>query len=536
MKTLFCNLFLFVSMMSCTFEVDKPNNWGEYDSDATVDIVADDDLYGDAHGESVMGDGIITPTEVTPDTPDIEPADKLPDKCLEVTCDDSNPCTDDECVEGDCVFAPNIAPCDDGNPCTVNDTCQDKACVGEAVPCECQSDEDCDKLEDGNLCNGTLVCKQMVCVVNEATKITCPPTGNPCTTNTCNTETGECELDVVNGNACDDNDACTSGDVCADGLCNGLPVTCDDSNPCTDDECVVGMCQHPVIAGCCLTAGNCYDDNPCTNDWCTDNVCAWTPIPSCCLSANDCLDANVCTSEKCINNKCTITPVVSCCNVDDECSDKDACNGTELCVGHKCKPGPILVCDDNDVCITDSCNPTTGCVYTPVAGCCNNDVECDDGIACNGSESCIGHICLNINGDVDCDGVADNADNCPLKANPNQADVDADGTGDVCDTSKDCHISESVKMKYLPATYVNSGDGDSWGCIRGCANTSEKLVCVYAKSPNVYCLNYDNDMDGVLPPADCNNGNTYISDQCWSEIGFTPSLCSEAGWTVAVLP
>jgi hypothetical protein len=35
--------------------------------------------------------------------------------------------------------------------------------------------------------------------------------------------------------------------------------------------------------------------------------------------------------------------------------------------------------------------------------------------------------------DLDCDGVLDLADNCPLSANANQQDSDGDGIGDVCD-------------------------------------------------------------------------------------------------------
>ena len=444
-------------------------------------------------------------------------------------CNDGNLCTDDACDAGTCVFTPNTATCDDSDPCTVNDTCLNKACVGEVVPCECQSDENCNKLEDGNLCNGTLVCKQMVCVVNEATKITCPPTGNPCTTNTCDPNTGECEISVVNGNACDDGDLCTSGDVCADGWCMGQPVSCNDSNPCTDDSCQDGVCQHPVIAGCCLTAGNCHDDNPCTNDWCTDNVCAWTLVLSCCLSADDCVDANVCTSEKCINNKCTTTPVASCCNVDDECSDKDACNGTEACAGHKCTLGPTPICNDNDVCTTDLCDKVIGCQHAPVLGCCNKDVECDDGVACNGAESCIGHICLNVNSDVDCDGVADNADNCPLMANPDQTDVDADGTGDVCDPTKECYYSKNEKNKYLPIGFNNPYD-----CTRGCA-VKEKLVCVFLPNPNAYCATHDSDYDGVMPPLDCHEANASIKLECWWP-NEPPPICDKAGWTATVLP
>jgi RTX calcium-binding nonapeptide repeat (4 copies)/Thrombospondin type 3 repeat len=37
--------------------------------------------------------------------------------------------------------------------------------------------------------------------------------------------------------------------------------------------------------------------------------------------------------------------------------------------------------------------------------------------------------------DTDDDGVADNADNCPNLANPDQTDTDGDGTGDACDST-----------------------------------------------------------------------------------------------------
>ena len=37
--------------------------------------------------------------------------------------------------------------------------------------------------------------------------------------------------------------------------------------------------------------------------------------------------------------------------------------------------------------------------------------------------------------DTDSDGVADNIDNCPVNANPNQEDIDGDGIGDACDSA-----------------------------------------------------------------------------------------------------
>ncbi len=47
---------------------------------------------------------------------------------------------------------------------------------------------------------------------------------------------------------------------------------------------------------------------------------------------------------------------------------------------------------------------------------------------------------VDVSGDVDQDGVADDADNCPIVANPDQLDTDADLIGDACDpdfTDKD---------------------------------------------------------------------------------------------------
>lgn len=38
--------------------------------------------------------------------------------------------------------------------------------------------------------------------------------------------------------------------------------------------------------------------------------------------------------------------------------------------------------------------------------------------------------------DVDCDGIRNVADNCPLAFNPDQKDVDHDGVGDSCDSDK----------------------------------------------------------------------------------------------------
>ncbi len=137
-----------------------------------------------------------------------------------VICDDDNLCTDDSCDPdtGDCVFEPTDVDCDDNDVCTVDDQCADGACAGIAVDCGCETDTDCDDLEDGDLCNGTLFCdttlQPNVCKVDPATIIECPDPGAddpdaPCLQPECGgaecpalSETEDCVL--ASGTDCED--------------------------------------------------------------------------------------------------------------------------------------------------------------------------------------------------------------------------------------------------------------------------------------------------------------------------------------------
>ena len=53
---------------------------------------------------------------------------------------------------------------------------------------------------------------------------------------------------------------------------------------------------------------------------------------------------------------------------------------------------------------------------------------------------------LSADSDTDGDGVNDEADNCLLTANTNQADFDGDGLGDACDTNADNDLSWTSSM------------------------------------------------------------------------------------------
>ena len=191
-----------------------------------------------------------------------------------LVCDDGNLCTDNACDPGiGCVVTFNDAPCDDGNECTDNDGCTLGQCGGAPVEgCSCETDADCAELDDGDPCNGTLVCASSKCVVKADSAVVCAPDqDSPCSVNACNPATGACEMTpATDGKPCEDSDACTTGEACTAGVCGGgESAVCDDGNPCTDDSCATDF-------GCVAEPNTelCDDGDPCTvGDSCADGLC-----------------------------------------------------------------------------------------------------------------------------------------------------------------------------------------------------------------------------------------------------------------------
>jgi hypothetical protein len=206
----------------------------------------------------------------------------------------------------------NQAQCDDGNPCTVGDVCAVGKCSAGANNCGCQADGDCAAQEDGDLCNGTLVCDKgklpYVCVVAAKTVVACDLSKDTtCSATVCNGKSGACEkVLAVDGKGCDaDGSVCTVGDACKGGVCGaGQAADCDDKNACTQDSC-------DGKKGCVSTAA---------------------------ALGTSCSDGNACT-------------------VGDQCG----ANG-------QCSPGKVQVCDDNNACTADSCKPVSGCAFVPIEG------------------------------------------------------------------------------------------------------------------------------------------------------------------------
>jgi hypothetical protein len=152
---------------------------------------------------------------------DSEQSTCVPDAAQAITCPTSAPCQRATCdpATGACGTAPlnDGVACDDGEPCSVGDHCESGSCVATGNACQCASDADCAPYEDGDFCNGTLTCDlgafPPLCVVDEATVVTCPTPTDPCAVAACDPTNGTCsEADVC---TCPD-DMARIGAVCVD--------------------------------------------------------------------------------------------------------------------------------------------------------------------------------------------------------------------------------------------------------------------------------------------------------------------------------
>jgi hypothetical protein len=96
--------------------------------------------------------------------------------------------------------------------------------------------------------------------------------------------------------------------------------------------------------------------------------------------------------------------------------------------GCACAEAGRTPCTDADPCTIDRCDVATAtCVYEPV--------DCGDDEPCT-VDSCdrVTGDCVNVlKGDSDGDGLCDPIDNCPLQADADPTDQNADGVGDVCE-------------------------------------------------------------------------------------------------------
>ncbi|MGM0575234.1 MAG: hypothetical protein ACQEXJ_05850 [Myxococcota bacterium] len=307
-------------------------------------------------------DGCQAETGCTYDTASLEGA----------ACGTNDACVQHECVGGTCTQA-SETDCFDGDPCT-SDACDPaEGCTRDPV-----DDVPCD---DGDACTGEGTCSGGSCA--DGAPIDCAD-GNPCTTESCDPETGCAQAPLPDGEDCEDGDACTDPDTCQGGTCEpGSSVDCDDDNPCTADTCDPDAgCANEALDGTSCSTG-CIADGTCSAGTCTGG----TPTV--------CDDDNPCTEDTCVPGEgCVSTPIAAGdpCDDGDPCTTDDRCDASGTCAGDDFDPA---TCDDGDPCTQDLCAPWSGNCWHPAAPA---GTSCDDGDACTGFDACSAGSCEGVAG------------------------------------------------------------------------------------------------------------------------------------------
>jgi hypothetical protein len=370
--------------------------------------------------------------------------------------------------------------CNDGNACSV-DSCQAGVCSHSAGSCD-----------DGNACT-TDVCDLALGCRSTPTTGSCDD-GNPCTADLCDPQLG-CRSTPVVG-SCDDGNACTVADRCApDGRCAGSPLDVNDGNVCTDDSCdpALGARHLPVPGRACSDGNACSD-----GDLCNAAAACVPGAPRQCSDGQFCNGVEHCDSAVgCVAGPPPVLDDGVACTVDgcDEgadqivhtannavCNDGAFCNGLESCnVTLGCLPGTPPSVDDGVGCTTDSCDEAADRIVHAL-----NPAACDDGLFCNGSESC--HLtqgCLPGQPPVVDDHVDCTSDSCDESSDrvvhaPDPAFCD---DGVFCNGAETCSVTSGCQAGSAPAI------DDGVGCtIDRCDDSSD---AVFHEPSDAACDDHD---------------------------------------------
>jgi len=462
-------------------------------------------------------------------------------------CADGNACTTDSCAAAvGCTHTPNGAPCDDGNACTAGDKCNAGICLSGGVKCACKLDADCNDgntctldhcsaegvcsndilgpivgCDDGNACTKLDTCATGYC---QGLPVNCED-GNACTADGCVAETG-CTSVAKPASACNDANACTSGDLCVNGVCSGTAKNCDDGNACTGDQCdpKTGACGHNALPdGAACPA----DTVACTADQCSAGSCTHDGIVAgSCLIAGACLPAGtvhpaqVCLGCLPLSNAHDWSPMTGL-----ACSDGSACTQGDLCLAGNLCVGNTVVCDDNNPCTINGCNPLASespCLYIAMGG------SCSDGNACTANDTCQVGLCDGAT--VTCNDAnpctldqCDASSGCVSTALPGSVACASDGlpcTADVCGEGSCGHVPVAGTCLIDGACHA---DGDATplpichACLAAVSQVSWSPVTGGACDDGNACTGQDVCLQGTCagnPDAACDDKNPCTSDSC----------------------
>jgi len=325
------------------------------------------------------------------------------DGCEVMECIEGHDCIDGECVPmNSCESLDGTVSfegegCNDFDFCTVDDICQDGECRGEFL--------------EGMECGPNMMCLDGTCMDVPVdfcfADHDCP--GGPCVDNQCVFIGGCPGLDgsfSFDGDACNDFNPCTVGDVCFDGECQGEPVNCDDGSDCTEDFCdpLLGECRNEPSADCgpfgCVPS---CEDSECGDDGC-GGICGVCAAGETCVQADDmafcelidveCDHAGNCDLDHaCIDDECVFAAMAACATQND-CAHEVPCLDAQpgAGAGGVCGCFEDGHCPSGHLCLGNQCVELAGC-HSFNGQIVPEGASCDDGTACTVDDVCVDGEC-----------------------------------------------------------------------------------------------------------------------------------------------
>jgi hypothetical protein len=254
----------------------------------------------------------------------------------------------------------------------------------------------------------------------------------------------------------------TAGDGAADVPSAEVGSGCDSDADCSPLYC------HPKDAVCveCLINQHCPKGYKCQQNACAKQQGACQSDAECtaagqvcnpdtgmcadCLDSKDCDGGQYCLKNKCIDWKCTpgskwcVGTVSKTCNDDGsaiteetDCNDGDLCTVGDACYSGECIETAPQICDDDNPCTGDVCDPASGCHYVFL------DVACQDGSPCTEDDHCVAGAC--VGGTLVCDCISDAS--C--------ADFE---DGDLCNGTLHCIDGKCVVNPFTIPSCPEAGD------------------------------------------------------------------------------
>jgi hypothetical protein len=214
------------------------------------------------------------------------------DTCVQIPGNEGSPCVDqDPCTKSGVCMGGTCAPGEPTDCSILDDLCNKGACDPQ-VGCFQEPIADGTPCQDGLFCTINDHCSAGKCVADPNM---CAAPGDVCKIGSCNEVTDTCTaVNGNNGGACNDKNACTTGETCTNGTCGGGAPTnqggaCDDTDACTTvDTCSDGVCvgsaaivQCTAGDACCPQSCTLADDADCQPTCCGDNQNDFPPAGNC---------------------------------------------------------------------------------------------------------------------------------------------------------------------------------------------------------------------------------------------------------------